>query len=100
MDALQGRNYSLSFSYKGAFSPSQGLYRSASFRYDDMGVEKESVLLVTQLEQFGARHLLPCLDEPDKKVQAPKTSPHSMVMPIPEDALTRRPYVPGVVLDA
>ena len=77
-DLQQGKNYSLSFSYQGAFSPSQGLYRSDSFKYTQVGIPMESVLLVTQLEETGARHLLPCLDEPKEKA-SPFSDPRSQL---------------------
>lgn len=58
-------NWSLSMAYTGKFNPGQGLYRSSSFTYQP---GRESVLLVTQLESHGARHLFPCIDEPSSKV--------------------------------
>jgi aminopeptidase Q len=60
----KGKDYSLSFGYRGE------LNRSKNFKYMQVGNEFESVLLVTQLEPTGARHVLPCLDEPAKKVIA------------------------------
>jgi hypothetical protein len=66
----KGKDYSLSFGYRGELNPSRGIYRSKNFKYMQVGNEFESVLLVTQLEPTGARHVLPCLDEPAKKVIA------------------------------
>ena len=61
-----GAMVSLFLAYTGNLSPSQGVYRSSTFRDEEEG--KDSVLLVTQLEQTGARHMFPCVDEPSSKV--------------------------------
>ena len=59
----------LRFTYTGTFSPDRGLYRSAPFTAYDASVSpQESVLIVTQLERQGARHVLPSVDEPLVKV--------------------------------
>ena len=59
----------MSFQYEGTFSPDQGLYRSTPFASTDpSGAQNQSVLLATQLESQGARHLYPCVDDPQYKV--------------------------------
>ncbi len=61
-----GENITLHASYSAHFSPNVGLYRSEPFTYYG---DKASVLVVTQLEQTGARHLFPAYDQPVHKVR-------------------------------
>ena len=56
----------LSLAYTGTLNPGKGVYRSSTFRDEEEA--KDTVLLVTQLEQTGARHMFPCIDEPSSKV--------------------------------
>ena len=80
-----GSNATLAFQYTGRFNPQQqGIYRSAPYMFTDPAVGREaSVLLVTQLESTGARHVFPCYDEPSYKVSLLhehtfyKLSPHA-----------------------
>ena len=68
-----GQNGTLAMSYVGSLNPAHsGIYRSDVFNAatDDLPLD-DSVLLVTQLEQTGARHLFPCVDEPESKVSIP-----------------------------
>ena len=68
-----GQNGTLAMTYVGSLNPAHsGIYRSDVFNAatDDQAPE-ESVLLVTQLEQTGARHLFPCVDEPEFKASIP-----------------------------
>jgi aminopeptidase N len=60
-----GTNVTLHATYNAHFSPNIGLYRSAPFTYYG---QYSSVLVVTQLEQSGARHMFPSYDQPSHKV--------------------------------
>lgn len=64
-------NLLLEFEYTGSFSPNSGLYRSSPYVLPEASMEPDhqSVLIVTQLEKLGARHVLPCVDEPAAKVK-------------------------------
>lgn len=75
--------------YTGELSPSQGVYRSSSFRDEDEG--QDTVLLVTQLEQTGARHMFPCIDEPSSKVK----SSSYLKLPQHEELSDKRPSKNG-----
>ncbi|KAK9811131.1 hypothetical protein WJX73_005144 [Symbiochloris irregularis] len=59
----------LKFEYTASFFLNSGLYRSKPYTIPANAEEPEhqSVLLVTQLEKLGARHVLPCVDEPAAK---------------------------------
>ncbi len=71
-----GAQVTLTLAYTGELSHSQGVYRSKTFR--DLDAGQDTVLLVTQLEQTGARHMFPCIDEPSSKVQTQRLSSHNL----------------------
>ena len=64
----QGARANLSIQYTGQFNSGLGVYRSSPFDLQEGKDREQSVLLVTQLEETGARHLFPCVDEPANKV--------------------------------
>lgn len=67
-----GARAKMQLTYTGQLSPNSGIYRSEAFSVEGAGEARESVLLVSQLEQRGARHVFPCVDEPHVKAR-----PHS-----------------------